>query len=35
VRDDGLSGHTSLTRSDSGAGACEIMLVEQVGTARE
>jgi hypothetical protein len=30
VRDDGASIHTSLTRSDAGAGACEVMLVEQV-----
>jgi hypothetical protein len=30
VRDDGVSIHTSLTRSDSGAGACEVMLVEGV-----
>lgn len=30
VRDDGASIHTSLTRSDSGAGACEVMLVERV-----
>ena len=30
VRDDGRSIHTSLTRSDSGAGACEVMLVEHV-----
>ena len=30
VRDDGASVHTSLTRSDSGAGACEVMLVERV-----
>jgi hypothetical protein len=29
-RDDGYSGRTSLTRADSGAGACEILLVEQV-----
>jgi hypothetical protein len=29
-RDDGARVRTSLTRSDSGAGACEIMLVEQV-----
>ena len=28
VRDDGASIHTSLTRSDTGPGACEIMLVE-------
>lgn len=30
VRDDGARVHTSLTRTDSGAGACEVMLVEQV-----
>jgi hypothetical protein len=30
VRDDGAYIHTSLTRSDSGAGACEVMLVERV-----
>lgn len=30
VRDDGTWIHTSLSRSDSGAGACEVMLVEQV-----
>jgi hypothetical protein len=30
VRDDGRWIHTSLTRSDSGPGACEVMLVEQV-----
>ncbi len=30
VRDDGASIRTSLTRSDSGAGACEVMLVEEV-----
>jgi hypothetical protein len=29
-RDDGASVRTSLTRSDSGPGACEVMLVEQV-----
>jgi hypothetical protein len=29
-RDDGATIHTSLTRSDEGAGACEIMLVETV-----
>jgi len=29
-RDDGAFVHTSLTRSDEGAGACEIMLVETV-----
>jgi hypothetical protein len=30
LRDDGAFIHTSLTRSDSGAGACEVMLVEGV-----
>jgi hypothetical protein len=30
VRNDGLQLHTSLTRSDTGPGACEVMLVEQV-----
>lgn len=30
VRDDGAYIHTSLTRSDSGPGSCEVMLVEQV-----
>jgi hypothetical protein len=30
LRDDGAYIHTSLTRSDSGAGACEVMLVEGV-----
>ena len=30
VRDDGMTIRTSLTRSDSGAGACEFMLVQQV-----
>jgi hypothetical protein len=30
VRDDGTYIHTSLTRSDTGPGACEVMLVEQV-----
>lgn len=30
VRDNGAYIHTSLTRSDSGPGACEVMLVEQV-----
>lgn len=29
-RDDGAVIHTSLTRSDEGAGACEIMLVQSV-----
>ena len=32
VRNDGASVHTSLTRSDTGAGACEVMLVERVET---
>ena len=30
ARDDGASIRTSLTRSDSGPGACEILLVEEV-----
>jgi hypothetical protein len=30
VRDDGASVRTSMTRTDSGAGACEVMLVERV-----
>ena len=30
VRDDGRRIRTSLTRSDTGAGACEVMLVEHV-----
>jgi hypothetical protein len=30
LRNDGASVRTSLTRSDSGAGACEVMLVETV-----
>lgn len=30
VRDNGAYIHTSLTRSDSGPGSCEVMLVEQV-----
>jgi hypothetical protein len=30
VRDDGAYIHSSLTRSDSGPGSCEVMLVEQV-----
>lgn len=29
VRDDGAYIHTSLTRSDTGSGACEVVLVEQ------
>jgi hypothetical protein len=32
VRNDGAYIHTSLTRSDAGAGACEVMLVERVET---
>jgi hypothetical protein len=30
VRDDGMTIRTSLTRTDSGAGACEFMLVQHV-----
>jgi hypothetical protein len=30
VRNDGMYFHTSLTRSDTGAGACEVMLVQSV-----
>jgi hypothetical protein len=30
VRDDGAYIHTSLTRSDTGPGACEVLLVQQV-----
>jgi hypothetical protein len=30
ARDDGAGLRTSLTRTDSGAGACEVMLVETV-----
>lgn len=30
VRDDGRWVHTSLTRSDTGDGACEVMLVEAI-----
>jgi hypothetical protein len=30
VRDDGVYIHTSLTRSDTGPGSCEVVLVEQV-----
>ena len=30
IRDDGAYINTSLTRSDSGPGACEVMLVEEV-----
>ncbi len=33
-RDDGASLHTSLTRLDSGPGACEIMLVQSVALLR-
>ncbi len=32
-RDDGMSIKTSMTRSDSGAGACEVLLVSDVATA--
>jgi hypothetical protein len=32
VRDDGAYINTSLTRSDSGPGSCEVVLVEQVET---
>ena len=32
VRDDGVYINTSLTRSDTGPGACEVMLVEEVDT---
>ena len=31
TRDDGALLRTSLTRTDSGAGACEVLLVEHVG----
>lgn len=34
VRDDGAFVHTSMTRSDSGAGACEIVLVREVDSPR-
>jgi hypothetical protein len=34
VRDDGASIHTSLTRTDTGPGACEVMLVREVEVAR-
>jgi hypothetical protein len=34
VRDDGASIHTSLTRTDTGAGACEIMLVREIDVER-
>ena len=30
ARDDGMTIRTSLTRTDSGAGACEFMLVQHV-----
>jgi hypothetical protein len=30
VRDDGASIRTSLVRTDTGAGACEVMLVREV-----
>ncbi|HEX4153815.1 MAG TPA: hypothetical protein VHY75_16530 [Steroidobacteraceae bacterium] len=33
VRDDGASIHTSMTRTDTGAGACEVMLVRDVEVA--
>jgi hypothetical protein len=32
TRDDGAWIHTSLSRSDTGAGACEVLLVESVET---
>jgi hypothetical protein len=32
VRDDGVYITTSMTRSDSGPGSCEVLLVEQVET---
>ncbi len=32
VRNDGAYIHTSLTRSDTGPGSCEVVLVEQVDT---
>jgi hypothetical protein len=34
VRDDGASIHTSLTRTDTGPGACEVMLLRDVQVAR-
>ena len=34
VRDDGASIRTSLTRTDTGPGACEVMLVREVQVAR-
>jgi len=33
TRDDGALWRTSLTRTDAGAGACEVLLVEHVGGA--
>jgi hypothetical protein len=30
VRDDGMAIRTSLTRNDTGAGACEFLLVQRV-----
>jgi hypothetical protein len=33
-RNDGISIKTSLTRTDSGAGACEVLLVNDVSTDR-
>lgn len=34
LRDDGASIHTSLTRTDTGAGACEVMLVREIEVER-
>jgi hypothetical protein len=34
VRDDGVTMRTSLTREDTGAGACEVMLVETLAVVR-
>jgi hypothetical protein len=34
ARDDGASIHTSLTRTDTGPGSCEVMLVREVEVAR-
>ncbi len=34
VRDDGVTMRTSLTREDTGAGACEVMLVENLDVVR-
>jgi hypothetical protein len=31
IRDDGMRIRTSLTRNDTGQGACEFLLVESVG----